>query len=159
MQKISAWEDTMGAIKHLGHIVLYAKEPKALADWYCEMLGMEVVTVHQQWNGHFLSFGTRDHDVAIFPAPEDRADGTTSFNHVGLEFAGDLEAYKAFHQKLLDHQVTITATVDHETAYGIYFLDPEGHCLEVFFQRITEGALETMRRIGAFGNPIDVQAL
>lgn len=149
----------MAAIKHVGHIVLYAKDPKALADWYCDLLGMQVVTVTERWNAYFLSFGKRDHDVAIFPAPADRADGRHAFNHVGLAFDGDLSAYKAFHRKLLDQQVPIVATVDHETAYGIYFLDPEGHTLEVFYQRIVEDALETMRRIGAFGNPIDIQAL
>jgi catechol-2,3-dioxygenase len=57
--------------------------------------------------------------------------------------------------------VTITGTVDHGISYGVYFLDPDGHQLEVFHQRVgpDEEAKRMFGEIGAIAKPVDLNAV
>ena len=65
----------MSLIKHLGHVVLYVTDPSTSAKWYADVLGMEIVTFNEQIPAAFLSFGRRDHDIALFQAPSGRTLG------------------------------------------------------------------------------------
>ena len=151
----------MARIKKLGHIVLFVKDPEASAAWYCDVLGMERVTAHEGIPAGFLSFGRRDHDIALFKVPDDRALGHHDAEHFAFEIDGDLGALKAFRAGLLEKGVTVTGTVDHGISYGIYFLDPDGHQLEVFHQRVgpDEEAKRMLGEIGAIAVPVDLDAV
>ena len=119
---------------------------------------MEVVIEGEDFPACFLSFGERDHDIALFEVSEVPKQ---EFHHLAFEFEGDLEEFKAKHRHLLDSGVEITGTVDHGISYGIYFLDPDGHQLEVFFQRTRadEDDRDAFRNAGILITPIDVQTL
>ena len=151
----------MTRIKKLGHIVLLASDPEASAAWYCDLLGMERVTAHPGIPAVFLSFGRRDHDIALFKAPDGRALGHHDAEHFAFEIDGGLDDLKAFRARLAETGVRITGTVDHGISYGIYFLDPDGHQLEVFWQRIAsdEDAKRTFGEIGAIAKPVDLDAV
>lgn len=147
----------MTKIKQLGHVVLFVRDPRASADWYGDILGTEVVTYHPGIPAAFLSFGRRDHDIALFKAPDGRRLGDHDVEHLAFEIDGTLADLKAFHAKLLDKSVRVTGVVDHGISYGIYFLDPDGHQLEVFYQRVRPDA-EAKRLLaegGAIARPID----
>ena len=148
----------MAGIKRIGHVVLYVRDPAASAEWYCKNLGMEVVVQDRRLSSAFLSFGQSDHDIALFQAPHNRRLGQHDFQHIGLEFGGDLEAYKQLHEKLVTSEVEIVGVVDHGTAYGIYFHDPDGHTLEIFYQRIANNGTSKRKlgEIGALADPIDL---
>ena len=52
--------------------------------------------------------------------------------------------------------------VDHGISYGTYFLDPDGHTLEIFWPRIpNDGTSKQMMttEIGAIGDPVDLAAV
>ena len=67
---------------------------------------------------------------------------------------------KHFKQSLSDNNVTITGTVDHGISYGVYFLDPDGHQLEVFHQIPTEKeAKENFADIGSRSTPINLDLI
>ncbi len=148
----------MTRIRHVGHVVLYASDPDASAAWYCDLLGMEIVTRSEVFAGVFLSFGTRDHDIALFKAPGDRAFGHTDLQHVAFELDGGLDDLKRFHARLVERAVTIEMVVDHGISYGVYFRDPDGHRLEVFHQRVpSDGTSKRMMaEIGAIADPVDL---
>lgn len=151
----------MTKIKQLGHIVLFVRDPAASADWYCDILGMEQVTFHPGIPAAFLSFGRRDHDIALFQVPDERALGHHDAEHFALEIDGDLDDLRAFRARLEEKSVRITGTVDHGISYGIYFLDPDGHQLEVFHQRVRpdEEAKRMLGEIGAIAKPVDLNAV
>lgn len=151
----------MASIKEIGHVVLYVSDPKASAAWYCDLLGMEIVIDAPRLHGYFLSFGRKDHDLALFPAEGGHPLGRNDFNHLAFELDGGLDDLKAFRRRLVEKGVTITGTVDHEISYGIYFLDPDGHQLEVFWQRTKpeEDHIAAFRAAGAKATPIDLDAL
>ncbi len=151
----------MTRIRKLGHIVLFVRDPAASADWYCDILGMERVTAHQGIPAVFLSFGRRDHDIALFKVPDGRTLGHHDAEHFAFEIDGDLDALRAFKARLDEKGVTITGTVDHGISYGVYFLDPDGHQLEVFHQRVgpDEEAKRMLGEIGAIAKPVDLNAV
>ena len=148
----------MAGINRIGHVVLYVRNPAASAEWYCKTLGMEVVLENKRLSYAFLSFGQSDHDIALFKAPDDRRLGQQDLQHIGLEFSGDLEEYKQLHDKLVTSEVEIVGVLDHGTAYGIYFRDPDGHILEIFYQRIANDGTSKRKlgEIGALADPIDL---
>lgn len=149
----------MSAIKGIGHAVLYVSDPEASAAWYADILGMSTVIEEPRIPAIFLSFGWRDHDLALFKAPPGHNLGQQEYNHLALELDEDLEGLKAFRRRLVEKGVTITGTVDHVISYGIYFLDPDGHQLEVFMQRTPRDAdqHEAFRTAGVKATPIDLE--
>jgi catechol-2,3-dioxygenase len=150
----------MPKIKHLGHVVLYVTDPTASAKWYNDVLGMETVTFNKQIPAAFLSFGERDHDIALFQAPPGRALGHKDVEHVSTEIDGGLADLKEFYASLLRKKVEVLGVMDHGISYGVYFLDPDGHHLEVFYQHEPDGASKKkFAEIGAVAKPIDLDAI
>ena len=150
----------MSRIKHLGHVVLYVADPTASAKWYEDILGMEVVTFNNHIPAAFLSFGKRDHDIALFQAPPGRSLGHHDVEHVSTEIDGGLEDLKDFHASLLRKNVKVLGVMDHGISYGVYFLDPDGHHLEVFYQHEPdEASKRKFSEIGAIAKPLDLGAI
>ena len=114
-------------------------DPEASAAWYCDVLGMSVtarVEGGPYAGGVFLSFGENDHDLAVFPGGP--VSHGLDFEHFGLELegGGDLEALRRVYGRLLEKKVRIQEILDHGVSIGIYFLDLDGHMVEVFAQLI-----------------------
>jgi len=127
-------------IKRIAHVVLYVRDPVASAAWYGDVLGMSVtarVTDGPYAGGLFLSFGESDHDLALFPGDPNASRGK-EFEHIGLELDcdSDLDPLRRVYGRLLQKNVRIQEILDHGVSVGIYFLDPDGHQLEVFAQLI-----------------------
>ncbi len=122
---------------------------------------METVIAPQGVPGAFLSFGASDHDIALFQARDVQRLGEQDLNHIALEIDGDPEALRAFRNHFLERGVTITGTVDHGISYGLYFLDPDGHQLEVFCERRRPEAdrIASFRAVGVKSDPIDLDNL
>ena len=150
----------MPRIKHLGHVVLYVSDPAASAKWYNDVLGMETVTFNERIPAAFLSFGIRDHDIALFQAPPGRTLGHHDVEHVSTEIDGSLAELKEFYSSLLRKNVVVLGVMDHGISHGVYFLDPDGHHLEVFCQHEPDARSKVkFGEIGAIANPIDLDAI
>lgn len=146
----------MPKIKEIAHAVINVSDLDLSTNWYCDVLGMEVVVPATGFPGCFLSFGRRDHDIALFQS-SGSVPGGVEYNHLAFEIDGGLEALKQFKRDLVEKRVTITGTVDHGISYGIYFLDPDGHQLEVFYQvPALKEAKENFADIGPLSKPIDL---
>ena len=148
----------MTKIRKLGHVVLFVTNPIKSADWYCDLLGMEAVVRDDRIPAAFLSFGERDHDLALFRIPDERKLGHHDVEHVAFEIAGDINDWKQFNTTLVESGVNVLGVVDHGIVYGVYFLDPDGHHLEVLYQRFPDDAESKAEfaRIGAVANPVEV---
>ena len=151
----------MTGIKRIGHAVLNVSDVERSRTWYETVLGMETVIPTGAFPGCFLSFGRSDHDIALFPVADGRELGEHDFNHIALEVEGGVAALRALRQRLVDQGVTITGTVDHGISYGVYFLDPDGHQLEIFCERERPEAnrLEALRAVGVMATPIDLETV
>ncbi len=149
----------MPKIKEIAHAVINVSDLERSTRWYCDVLGMEVVVPASRFPGCFLSFGQRDHDIALFQS-NGSIPGGVEYNHLAFELDGDLKELKQFRQGLVQKGVTITGTVDHGISYGVYFLDPDGHQLEVFYPVPTrKEAKQNFKDIGPVSKPVDLDLL
>jgi len=128
----------MARVSKVGHVVLGVRDPQASVKFYTEALGMEEVNLlHMgEMAMAFLSFGERDHDIALIQVPDDEPVGSSGFSHTALEIEGGEEELKVLYQRLNDYGAKVEMTADHIISKSFYFLDPDGNRLELFAQSL-----------------------
>jgi catechol 2,3-dioxygenase len=106
------------------HVGLCARDPDALAEFYRDVLGFEVVggstaDTPQFGATAFVSGdpSKRPHDVAIVANP--------AFQHTAFE-VGSLEDLRALHQRVIDRGVPIKMALNHGGPLAFYFDNPAG---------------------------------
>jgi predicted enzyme related to lactoylglutathione lyase len=121
--------ETAGRITGLGGVFVKSKDPKALARWYREVLGLPV----ESWGGVIFRTDAPQHPPATtwnaFTATTDyMAPSTKDFM---INFAvDDLPAYLA---KLRTHGVTVIKEMDGgSTGQFAWILDPDGTKIELW---------------------------
>lgn len=126
----------MAKIKRVGHVVLGVRDPQKSIKFYTEALGMELVNVLEEMQMAFLSFGERDHDIAVIKVPDDQPVGSSGLAHTALEIEGGQEQLRELYHRLKDYGARVEFTVDHVLTKSVYFFDPDGNRLEIFSQEL-----------------------
>ena len=123
----------MTAVVGLGHVGIYVNDLKKMVAFYRDTLGMCITK--QNWRAGivFLSAAPdkADHEIALFrgrPADVD----SRLINQISLRLA-TLDDLRVMHQKLVAAGLRIDALVNHVSALGCYYFDPEGNRSEVFW--------------------------
>ena len=110
------------------HVGLGARDPAALAEFYRELLGLQVVPTDTAALGAtaFLSShpAERSLDLALFANP--------AYQHTAFEVRS-LADLRAFYQRALGQGVPIKMALNHGVSLSFYFDDPEGHLIEVYW--------------------------
>ena len=112
------------------HAGLYAKDPKASAEFYRDLLGMQIVggseADHPLGASAFLSSrpGEESHEIALFAEPK--------YRHVAFKVSS-LAELRSFHARVLASNVSIKMTFNHGASFAIYFDDPDGNMIEVYW--------------------------
>ncbi len=115
----------------LCHVGLYARNPAALAEFYRDVMGMQIVggsdANHPLGPTAFLSSrpGEESHEIAIFTNPE--------LAHRAFK-VGSLAALKRFHDKIVERGIPIKFQFNHGVSIAFYFQDPEGNLIEVYWR-------------------------
>jgi catechol-2,3-dioxygenase len=111
----------------LAHVALNAKNPIALAQFYHEMFGMQIVGGAKVGSNAFVASNPHqeNHDIAFFKDNPNAA-------HVGLRVESPAELL-AFYQEIKARGLKIFFTWNHGFALAIYFADPEGNVIEVYW--------------------------
>jgi catechol-2,3-dioxygenase len=97
---------------------------------------MELVNVLEEMQMAFLSFGERDHDIAVIRVPDDQPVGSSGLAHTALEIEGGQEQLRELYHRLKDYGARVEFTVDHVLTKSVYFFDPDGNRLEIFSQEL-----------------------
>ncbi len=126
----------MARVSKVGHVVLGVRDPQASVKFYTEALGMEEINILDLGGMKmaFLSFGERDHDIALIQVPNDEPVGSSGFSHTALEIEGGVDQLKELYQRLNDYGAKVEMTADHVLTKSFYFKDPDGNRLELFAQ-------------------------
>ena len=110
------------------HVGLSARDPAALAEFYQDVLGLQVVPTDTAALGAmaFLSSHPAEGslDLALFANP--------ALQHTAFEVRS-LADLRAFHQRVLGRGVPVKMALNHGVSLSFYFEDPEGHLLEVYW--------------------------
>jgi catechol-2,3-dioxygenase len=112
----------------VGHVGLSARDPAALAEFYRDVLGFQVVPTDTAALGAtaFLSSHPDEQslDLALFANP--------AYQHTAFKVRS-LADLRAFHQRVIGQGVPIKVALNHGVSLSFYFDDPEGHLIEVYW--------------------------
>jgi len=124
----AAPEQPPGHVTGIGGVFVKAKDPKALAAWYRDVLGLPV----QAWGGAALRYDAPRHPPAAawsaFAASS--AYFAPSTSDVMIDYAVD--DMDALVKRLQDKGVAILKQADDDNGRFAWVLDPEGHKVELW---------------------------
>jgi predicted enzyme related to lactoylglutathione lyase len=120
--------ETAGRVTGIGGIFVTSKDPKALAKWYKEVLGIAI----EAWGGAMLRYDAPGHPpMALWNAmPENSDEVAPSHRDFMVNFAvDDLDAFVA---RLEMKGVTILKREGDQTGKFAWILDPDGTKIELW---------------------------
>jgi catechol-2,3-dioxygenase len=110
------------------HVGLSARDPAALAEFYRDVLGLQIVPVDTSALGAtaFLSSHPAEMavDLALFANP--------AYQHTAFEVRS-LADLRALHQRAIGRGVPVKMALNHGVSLSFYFVDPEGHMVEIYW--------------------------
>lgn len=125
----------------LDHVNIYVRNAERSHWWYTDILGLHTQDTFDypgtdRMRAAFLACDpAHAHDIALFevgdeaPAPEK---GQVGLNHVAWRMAS-LEDLKEMYERLQAKGVPVRVS-DHTVSIGVYFADPDGNGLEVYYE-------------------------
>ncbi len=123
----------MARVTGLGHVGIYVRDLDRMVAFYRDVMGMQITK--QNWRAGivFLSADAEavDHEIALMRG-RPHAEDPHLINQISLRVAS-LDDLRAFHRRLVAEGYRIDGVVNHASAIGCYFFDPEGNRTEVFW--------------------------
>ena len=130
-------------ITRLGHVLIAVRDVEKSKDFYTRILGFKLLEQDPEHGGVFLSIGDAGNTLDLFPSKDPRAatapaGDPNNMNGLGVRhtaFAVESEkdlrdAYFA----LKSAGVEILRAIDHVSQKSIYFHDPDGNRLEIYYE-------------------------
>jgi len=140
----------MAQVTGLGHVGIYVRDLERMVGFYRDLMGMRVTK--QNWRAGivFLSSDPErvDHEIALMrgrPSAED----PHLIQQISMRVA-TLDDLRDFHRRLRAEGYRIERVVNHASAIGCYFFDPEGNRTEVFWLTGRDSWVPV-------ANPIDIE--
>ena len=118
-------------VKGIEHVGIYGKDTKALADWYCENLGFEIV--YDNGKGTYFVAAPDKSMIEICVADTDSrcpAPAESGIRHIALT-TENLEDLTEMSEKMiaLGMEVVTPVTIAPNGVAIFFFRDPEGNIL------------------------------
>ena len=130
------------ALKKLGHVVLKVRDLDRSEAFYTGVLGLAVTG---RLPGRMVFFSvpgnTDSHDLGLWKVGPDAAPQAPCRRWACSTSRGRwsaMEDLQAFHDSLAARGVAVRATMDHGANLSVYFEDPDGHMLEVTYEKPRE---------------------
>ncbi len=123
----------MPRVTQLGHVGLFVEDLAKMRDFYTRVLGLTVTDEDQERGMVFLSSRPdEEHHELLLRSGRSVPREVELVQQLSWHVAS-LDDLLAFHKVLKEEGVTLVREVSHGIAVGIYFLDPEGNQLEVYW--------------------------
>ena len=125
-------------VKKIGHVALRVSSEERSKAFYRDVLGFRVSEEDPEHGGVFMTLGDDFHTIDVFGhpdpqnAPQPRPDQVGLF-HIAFQ-VGEYRELKEVYRSLIEHEVPISRCVDHVSQRSIYFSDPDGNRLEVYYE-------------------------
>jgi catechol 2,3-dioxygenase-like lactoylglutathione lyase family enzyme len=140
----------MARVTGLGHVGIYVQDLPRMVAFYRDVMGMQVTKQNWRIGIVFLSADPEavDHEIALMSG-RPSADDPHLIQQISMRVA-TLDDLRVFHRRLSAEGLRIERVVNHASAIGCYFFDPEGNRTEVFWVTGRPCWVPT-------ANPIDVE--
>src|SRR5215472_4876328 len=112
------------------HVGLHATNPAASAEFYRDVLDMEIVggstADHELGASAFLSSRADEesHEIALFANP--------AFAHIAF-MVSSLAELRSFYGRVVERNIPIKFLANHGVSFAFYFDDPDGNMIEVYW--------------------------
>jgi catechol-2,3-dioxygenase len=120
-------------VKGLGHVGIYVRDLPRMVTFYRDFMGMQVTKQNWRFGIVFLSADPQavDHEIALVQGrPQNEEPRLIHQISMRVETLDDL---RDFRRRLIAEDLRIDEIVNHGSALGCYFFDPEGNRTEVFW--------------------------
>ncbi len=123
----------MPRVTGLGHVGIYVRDLERMVAFYRDVMGMRITKQNWRVGIVFLSADPDavDHEIALMRGRPDATDPHL-IQQISMLVAS-LDDLRAFHRRLVADGYRIEEVVNHASAIGCYFFDPEGNRTEVFW--------------------------
>jgi catechol 2,3-dioxygenase len=146
----------------IGHVHLKVADIQRSLDFYCGILGFEVMT---RWEDQaaFISAGGYHHHIGLntwesrggSPPPP----GTTGLYHHAILFPSRQALARAL-KRLVDARWPLSGASDHGVSEAIYLDDPDGNGVELYRDRPREEwPRDPSGEVTMYTRPLDLRAL
>jgi catechol 2,3-dioxygenase-like lactoylglutathione lyase family enzyme len=121
----------MPTITSIGHVGIYCDDVEKMLDFYTRVLGFHVTDQRPEAGFFFLSSQPDTEHHMILLRPGGRGDGKVLQQ---LSFhTGSLAEVRDYTRRLRAEGAKISETITHGNAVSVYFWDPEGNRLEIYW--------------------------
>jgi catechol 2,3-dioxygenase len=147
----------------IGHVHLKVADLDRALDFYCGVLGFELMQRYGT-EAAFVSAGGYHHHIGLNtwqsrggspPAP-----GTTGLFHVAIRYPTRASLADAL-RRLVEARVPLEGASDHGVSEALYLADPDGNGIELYWDRTRDQWPEPQEgeKVHMYTRPLDVEAL
>jgi catechol 2,3-dioxygenase len=122
--------------KYLGHVNIYVRNAMHAQKWYEDVLGLHTYDFVPGRAAFMSANREESHEVALMEVGEDAPGlqkGQVGLNHMAWRMES-LDDLKEVYSRLKEKNVPIDHVSDHGISLGIYFHDPDGNGIEVYYE-------------------------
>jgi catechol 2,3-dioxygenase-like lactoylglutathione lyase family enzyme len=125
----------MPQITGLGHVGIYADDLMKQRDFYTRVMGLSVADEDLEGRGMvFLSTDpVAEHHEFVLMKGRMTSDDARVIQQISFK-VGSIDDMRAFKARIEAEDLPIERIVSHGNAFGMYFFDPEGNRLEVYYK-------------------------
>lgn len=125
----------MAHITGLGHVGIYAEDLMKQRDFYTRVMGLNIADEDlEERKMVFLSADPiAEHHEFVLMQGRVTTDDARVIQQISFK-ASSIDDLREFKQRLEDENLTIERIISHGNAFGMYFFDPEGNRIEVYYK-------------------------
>ena len=128
----------MVRLKELGHVLLRVLDLERSKTFYSDVLGFKVLEEDPEHGGTFMALDGQSHAIDLFQVKDPEAarrqtPGVRGLGHIAFRVESE-DALKEAYATLQAQGVEITRTIDHVSQKSVYFHDPDGNTLEIYYE-------------------------
>ena len=124
----------MAAIEGLGHVGIHTEDLLKMRDFYTRVMGLQIADENLDRGIVFLSANPEyEHHEFVLAKGRDVAQGAKVVQQISFKVKS-VDDLREYHHRLQAEEVQIDRFVSHGNALGLYFFDPEGNRIEVYYK-------------------------
>jgi catechol 2,3-dioxygenase len=133
-------------LKRIGHVLLRVADIERAKAFYCGILGFNLREQDPDHGGVFLGLEHSSHTIDLMQAGDSRqsarenngsddvsARGPAGLGHIAFQVDSE-DALRDCYFELKAHRVEVLRLMDHVSQKSIYFRDPDGNMLEIYYE-------------------------
>ena len=122
--------------KYLAHVNIYVRDVERSHRWYEDLLGLHTYDYRPGAAAFMSADEEESHEIALMQVGADaplQSPHQVGLNHMAWRVES-LDDLKEFYHRLKARGVPIAHVSDHGISLGIYFRDPDGNGIEVYYE-------------------------